>query len=454
MFGRSARFRLLAASAVVIILAVQVAGAVIIVIFERHLVRTADHDLDALLDQLASMLVLNRDGHPAMASELADPRFRQPFSGRYWQISTKGVAVLRSRSLWDVELPIANPPAPGAGISRAELLGPEGLAVRVAVMTITIGDESQNQGTHYVLASAINRSEIERLGSSFASDVLGAVAVLGFLLIASAWAQVTVGLAPFEGLRKDLEAIRIGNSQRLNTEELVTEVQPLARETNRLLEVQDLAIAAARKRAGDLAHGLKTPLTALAMVAEQLRRSDQAEVAEEIELQIRGIGQHVERELALARIAARARAQKRACIEPVVAGVVRTMRKLPRGSDIAWHIDCPPELATAVDEVDLAEILGNLLDNARKWSRSKVRVSARSNGNVVELHTEDDGPGFSPQDHARVLQRGGRLDESIPGSGLGLAITKEIIEAYQGSMQFHESRLGGLHVEITLPVPS
>jgi signal transduction histidine kinase len=454
VFGRSARFRLLAASAVVIIFAVQVAGAVIIVIFERHLVRTADHDLDALLDQLASMLVLNPDGHPAMASELADPRFRQPFSGRYWQISTKGAAVLRSRSLWDVELPIANPPAPGAGISRAELLGPEGLAVRVAVMTITIGDESQNQGTHYVLASAINRSEIERLGSSFASDVLGAVAVLGFLLIASAWAQVTVGLAPFEGLRKDLEAIRIGNSQRLNTEELVTEVQPLARETNRLLEVQDLAIAAARKRAGDLAHGLKTPLTALAMVAEQLRRSDQAEVAEEIELQIRGIGQHVERELALARIAARARAQKRACIEPVVAGVVRTMRKLPRGSDIAWHIDCPPELATAVDEVDLAEILGNLLDNARKWSRSKVRVSARSNGNVVELHTEDDGPGFSPQDHARVLQRGGRLDESIPGSGLGLAITKEIIEAYQGSMQFHESRLGGLHVEITLPVPS
>jgi signal transduction histidine kinase len=240
----------------------------------------------------------------------------------------------------------------------------------------------------------------------------------------------------------------------LNTEELVTEVQPLARETNRLLEAQDLAIAAARKRAGDLAHGLKTPLTALAMVAEQLRRSEQAEVAEEIELQIRGIGQHVERELALTRIAARARAQKRTCIEPVVAGVVRTMRKLPRGSDIAWHIDCPPELATAVDEVDLAEILGNLLDNARKWSRSKVRVSARSNGNVVELHTEDDGPGFSPQDHARVLQRGGRLDESIPGSGLGLAITKEIIEAYQGSMQFHESRLGGLHVETTLPVPS
>jgi signal transduction histidine kinase len=453
VFGRSVRFRLLAASAVIIILALQVAGAVFILIFERHLVRTVDHDLDAHLEQLASLLVLNPDGHLAMASELADPRFRQPFSGRYWQVSTRGIAILRSRSLWDVELPIPNPPEPGAGISRQELLGPEGLVARAAIMTVMMGDESQNEEIRYVLTSAINRSEIEGLGASFASDVLRALAVLSLLLIASAWAQVTVGLAPFEGLRKDLEAIRIGNSQRLNTEELVTEVQPLARETNRLLEVQDLAIAAARKRAGDLAHGLKTPLTALAMVAEQLRRSDQAEVAEEIELQIRGIGQHVERELALARIAAR-RAQKRTCIEPVVAGVVRTMRKLPRGSDIAWHIDCPKELATAVDEVDLAEILGNLLDNARKWSGSKVRVSARSNGDVVELHTEDDGPGFSPQDHARVLQRGGRLDESIPGSGLGLAITKEIIEAYQGSMQFHESRLGGLHVEITLPVPS
>jgi signal transduction histidine kinase len=454
VFGRSVRFRLLAASAVIIILALQVAGAVFILIFERHLVRTVDHDLDAHLEQLASMLVVNPDGHLAMASELADPRFRQPFSGRYWQVSTRGIAILRSRSLWDVELPIANPPETGAGISRQELLGPEGLVVRTAMMTVIMADESQNQEIRYVLTSAINRSEIERVGASFASDVLRALSVLGLLLIASAWAQVTVGLAPFDGLRRGLEAIRVGKSQRLDAEELVAEVQPLARETNRLLEVQESAIATARKRAGNLAHGLKTPLTALAMVAEQLRRSNQAEVAEEIELLIQGIGKHVEQELALARIAAGVRTQNPTCIKPVVTGLVRTMSKLPRGNVIAWHIDCPAELAIAVDETDLAEILGNLLDNARKWSKSKVKISARSKGNVIELHTEDDGPGLSPEDHARVLRRGERLDESTPGSGLGLAITKDIIEAYNGNMKFHASHLGGLHVEINLPVPT
>jgi signal transduction histidine kinase len=101
--------------------------------------------------------------------------------------------------------------------------------------------------------------------------------------------------------------------------------------------------------------------------------------------------------------------------------------------------------------VDLAEILGNLLDNARKWARSEVSLTARSAAANVELCIEDDGPGVSEADHARVMRRGTRLDESVPGSGLGLNITQAVVEAYGGSMALDRSASGGLLVRLSLP---
>jgi signal transduction histidine kinase len=443
---------LLAAWAVIIVLALQVAGAVLIFVFERHVVRTADQELDAHLNQLASMLMIDQSGTLVVGGELAEPRFRQPFSGRYWQVSSGENALLRSRSLWDVALPTNNAPLPGSDVVRREVAGPENTILRASIMTIILGNENgRGEEATYILVTAMNRSEIESLRSAFAADVIKALGGLGFLLIASAWLQVAIGLRPFETLRRGLESIRMGKARRLETENLVLELRPLATETNRLLDAQEATIATARERAGNLAHGVKTPLTALTMLAEQLRRDKQPGMAEEIEQQLRGLGQHVERELALSRIAARALMQNRTCILPVLAGLVRTMTKLPRGGEINWVVDCPADLAVSVDEVDLAEVLGNLLDNARKWASTKVQVAMHSSGALVHLSIDDDGHGLSVEDHARIVQRGRRLDERMPGSGLGLAITKEIVDAYHGSIQFLPSALGGLQVQIGLP---
>jgi signal transduction histidine kinase len=114
-------------------------------------------------------------------------------------------------------------------------------------------------------------------------------------------------------------------------------------------------------------------------------------------------------------------------------------------------LDCPPELTAPVEEGDLAEILGNLLDNARKWARSEVRISARSQADNLELTIDDDGPGVPEPDRARVMGRGTRLDESVPGSGLGLNIVKAVVEAYGGELNLSNSAHGGLSVRLNLP---
>jgi signal transduction histidine kinase len=246
-----------------------------------------------------------------------------------------------------------------------------------------------------------------------------------------------------------VENIRVGNARRLS-EDVPSEVRPLVTETNRLLEAQEKAIEVARARAGDLAHGLKTPLTTLALVAEKLRRQNEPDLAGELEQQLKGLNAHVERQLTRTRTAANATVTQKTIVHPLASRLLRTMEKLPRGDGINWKLRCAPDFAAPIEEVDLAEVLGNLLDNARKWARSEVTVTARSAAGGVELSIEDDGPGVSEADHARVTRRGTRLDESVPGTGLGLNIAQAIMEAYGGKLTLERSATGGLRVRLSL----
>jgi signal transduction histidine kinase len=230
------------------------------------------------------------------------------------------------------------------------------------------------------------------------------------------------------------------------------ELQPLVVETNRLLDVQETALVKARARAGDLAHGLKTPLTALGMLTDGLRNNGQAGLAQDIQGHLQCLGQHVERELARSRIAAGAQT-KRTLLEPTVSGLVKTISRLPRGDSIEWHVSGLPGLSAAVDEVDLAEMLGNLMDNARKWTKSVVAVTMDRRDHEIEVRIEDDGAGIPERDRPRVLNRGIRLDERVPGTGLGLTIAKEIVEAYNGRLDLGRADIGGLRVSLMIPAP-
>jgi signal transduction histidine kinase len=455
LIPKSLRFRLLGAAVIVILVAVQVAGVTLLVLFERNVLRLVHSELDATLEQLTAVLGRDESGMPQLQNELADARFRQRLSGRYWQVSANGAVLLRSPSLGSAELDTAGFADLKQGIRRQPLIGPDKQQFYGAGMRVVLqAPGSGSRATSYLLIAAMDVAEIRALDAlnvQLRGDVLAALGLLATILIAAAWVQVLVGLSPLEVLRTGLEKVRVGKARRLSDDENVpSELRPLVDETNRLLEAQENAINAARARAGDLAHGIKTPLTALTVLVDRLRE-EKTELAGELDHQLKVLGRHVERELTRSRAAANTTLAQRTSVAPIVGRLFRTMERLPRGDRIDWRLDCDPEAAAPVEEEDLAEVLGNLLDNARKWARSEVSIAVRSVAGSTELSVDDDGPGVPEDNRVLVMRRGTKLDESVPGWGLGLNIAKAIVEAYGGEMTLESSTSGGLSVRLRLP---
>jgi len=454
LIPNSLRFRLFGLAIIVIIAAVQIAGGMLLIMFERNVYLLVHTELDTVLELLATLVGRDQNGTPKFNYDLADAQLRQRISGRYWQISANGEVLLQSGSLGNAKLDIGSVSDGKQGTWRQPFTGPDNQRLYGSFRRIVLEPTVHGQqAVDFLLVAAMDVAEIralDALNGQLRGDVFAALALLAVLLIAAAWAQVLMGLRPLEVLRTGLENIRVGKARRLS-DKVPSELQPLVDETNRLLEAQEKAIETARARADDLAHGLKTPLTALTVLAGKLRQEHKTDYAGELEQQLHGLTKHVERELTRTRIAASKSIAKRTSVESMVGRLFRTMDKLPRGDVIEWSLDCEPNLIAPVEEVDLAEVLGNLLDNARKWARSEVGITARSFGEGVELVIRDDGPGIPECDRARVMRRGIRLDESMPGSGLGLNIANAIVEAYGGNMVLDSTAHGGLLVRLRFP---
>jgi signal transduction histidine kinase len=445
----SLRLRLLAAGAASILIALALAGLGLTLLFERHVERRVVAELELDLRQLIGHLGRGENGALRLERPLADPRFEEPLSGLYWQITEEpGGVLLRSRSLWDGMLDLPTDSLQTGQVHRHTIAGPGGTTLLLLERHIAL---PQSLGGGSVRAAvAIDRGEIYVAGRAFASELVPSLAVLAVILIAAAWVQVRVGLRPLDAIRRRIAAIRTGAAARLGTD-FPDEVQPLAAEVDSLLDTQDATIERARAHAADLAHGLKTPLTVLADDAQQLRTRGETELADEIVALVEGMRRHVDRELARTRAGVRARAGTSQFVSPIAAQVVEVMRRTPRGKELDWHIDVPSNLAVGIDAQDLAEMLGNLVENAAQWARTNVRLCGWHDSDATGLLVEDDGPGVPEHEVATALARGGRLDATKPGAGLGLAIVGDLVEAYGGSLALSRSPLGGLRVELRLP---
>jgi signal transduction histidine kinase len=458
LIPNSLRFRLFGTAVIVILVAVQIGGVMLQLLFERNVLRLVHSELDANIEQLAQFLSRDESGRPQLMSELADAHFRKRFSGRYWQITGNGEALLRSRSLADAEIDTTAVPKLKGGVWRQPLIGPDKQQLYATVRRVVLEPVAPGQqATEYLLIAATDVAEIralDALNGQLRGDVLAALGLLALLLIVAAGAQVQVGLRPLEVLRTGLESIRVGNARRLS-DNVPAEVRPLVNETNRLLEAQEKVIEVARARAGDLAHGLKTPLTAMSVLAGRLREEHKTDIAGELDQYLKGLRRHVERELTTTRIAASTTMIQRTSVAPIVGRLFRTMEKLPRGDQIDWNMDCKPELVAPVEEADLAELLGNLLDNARKWARSEVRITARSLSDNVELTIEDDGPGVPEGDREAIFepfrQGPGSSSSHSPGTGIGLSLVGRFATLHGGRAWVEEREGGGASFRVYLP---
>jgi len=289
-----------------------------------------------------------------------------------------------------------------------------------------------------------------RHGTHIVMGILAVAFVGGGLFL------VRRALAPFRSLRGSLSSVREGRSQRIEGD-YPTEVQPLVNDLNALLDDRERAVERALTTAGDLAHGLKTPLAVLAQEAEQAGAAGHDELAATLGGLVERMQRQIDYHLARARATASARAAPgmRCAVLPPVEALVRTMRRLHAERALTIDVDVSPAHDIRGRREDLDEMLGNLLDNACKWARARVAISSSitSNGDDawVSISVDDDGPGVDPSMRAQVLQRGVRLDQQVGGSGLGLAIVSELAELYGGSVTLETSPLGGTRARLQLP---
>lgn len=259
------------------------------------------------------------------------------------------------------------------------------------------------------------------------------------------------GLAAVDRLRATLVAVQRGEASRL-AGEFPAEIQPLVDDLNALVADREQRVDRAIARAGDLAHGLKTPLAVLARDADRAVTRGEHDLAVSMHEQIERMHQQIDHHLVHARAAAAINVPGlRAEVDASVRALVRTMARLHADKALSFDVAVTPLLEARMRREDLDELLGNLLDNACKWARSSVRVSATCDAGMVVVAVEDDGEGLDAAHAAAVVQRGVRADERTPGWGLGLSIVNDLIELYGGSLTLSRRALGGLWVEVRVP---
>ncbi|AHB47529.1 histidine kinase [Hyphomicrobium nitrativorans NL23] len=450
-FG-SLRLRLLLAGAASTLVALALAAYGLTILFERHVERRLTAELVVHLNQITAQLEpsTNTPGEITLAAQPADPRFEVPLSGLYWQIihEQKGT-VLRSRSLWDSEL--ALPPEPDVDdvIHQHRIAGPADTELYLLQRRVEL--PARMGGGTARIAVAWDAAETTKAVRRFAADLTPLLTIIGALLLAAAWVQVSIGLRPLSDIRSRLAAVRSGKNRRLGAD-FPDEVRPLAQEIDELIDARDAELQRARARAGDLAHGLRTPLQVLQAEIERLAKDGHATVALNLSTVTRTMQRTVERELARVRLASPQR-DSEASIAAAVEQVVRVVQRTPDGERMDWIVDVPPDLAAAIDHDDLSEALGNLIENAARHARHTVTISGYRNGPAVTLKVADDGPGIPEDNLAEALRRGGRLDERGSGAGLGLAIVTDIVESWSGTLSLDNAN-PGLAATLTLKASS
>ena len=262
---------------------------------------------------------------------------------------------------------------------------------------------------------------------------------------------VRAGLRPFDELRRRLGAVRDGSAHQVEGT-YPTEVQPLVKDLNALLAHHEAAVNRAVAKAGDLAHGLKTPLAILAQEVDRAAAAGQRELADSIAEQVERMRRHIDYHVAQARAAASGAMPGARCrVLESADALTRTLLRLHADRGVAIDVQVAADHTVRCERHDVDEMLGNLLDNACKWARRRVIVASRVDADTVLITVDDDGAGLAADLRQAVLQRGVRADEAAPGSGIGLGIVRELTELHGGAIVLDASPLGGLRATLRLP---
>lgn len=395
------------------------------------------HDSETLLNRIG----FDPQGKLMLDATRIDLIYKQPFSGHYFEI-TAGSQSLTSRSLWDQSLKhsIINT---GQQIRYLQS-GPE----QQSLLVLSSGYKKQGHQLTITIAEDLNpiNKNISEFKYSFA-------ALAGSMLIILLILQRFIlrrSLTPLAKIQTELKQLQQGKLDKLGTD-FPAELQPLINEVNHLLELMQQRLRRSRDASSDLAHAIKKPLTVIRQITD--KNDLPAETKTVLMKQADGIYQITDRILKRARLAGHIHHSGALfSFADDLPALIKTLNMMHADKTLHLDIKVADNIVCPLDQEDMLELLGNLLDNAYKWASNKIVLNISSNAEL-NIQIEDDGPGADPEKINELSKRGVRLDEKTQGHGFGLAITADIVNDYHGQMYFTDStELGGFKVDIKLPL--
>lgn len=451
-FGfRSLTFRVILFSTVWAALALLAITTVIATLYRENSERGFESLLSAHLFNLIGSVGVTPEGVLTGSPDLGDLRFSEPRSGWYWSVEPVSGGIIGERRSLSMTGAIAAPSVEDVpfDIGFQRTYQTRGLAgEELEVIENEFALDNQNRAARFRVMG--NRTQLEAEIRDFERRLLTYLALFGGGMIAINAGAILLGLRPLRKVSAALAMVREGNAQRLDGR-FPAEIEPLASETNALIDNNRRLVERARVQVGNLAHSLKTPLAVL-LNEGRVMGDERGQI---ITAQASAMRAQVEHYLQRARIAAqRDILVFRTPATPSLKRLVRVIEKLNPQAQVTLG-EPAAEVIFAGEREDFEEIAGNILDNAAKWAKSQVLVSVlpvpgEGAAARFDLVIEDDGPGIPDDKRREALKRGRRLDETKPGSGLGLSIVAELVKEYGGVLSLERSALGGLRVAVRL----
>lgn len=451
MSSLSLQHRILIAAAAVLVVFVVLTGLTL----ESAFRDSASSAREArLLGQLYLLMAAaeSEGGRLRLPSVLDEPRFGLPGSGLYGQIAdANGQPVWRSASAVGLDVPFLSRLEPGQVQfePRGDSAGNAFLVQGFGVLWST-GPVARA----YTFSVAEDQSELRRELASFRTTLGWGLGLMSALLLMALLVLLRWGLRPLRRVATEITAIEAGERRRL-AGRYPRDLAPLTDNLNALLAHGEARETRLSNALGDLAHSLKTPLAVMSGAIAEIDRQPAATHAsvQTLQEQIERMNQIVAYQLERARsgVPSSSALSARIALSPLVRRLTATLAKLYSDKAVLLSLDLDRAAPFRGVEGDLMELLGNLLDNAYKWCRTRVRVRAWQQHGQLFISVDDDGPGIDPPRARRLLERGARADESTPGHGIGLAVVREISLAYGGDVLIDRSELGGALVQVSFP---
>ena len=402
--------------------------------------------MESYVYQVLAAMEVDASGLLSVEEDFADPRLLQPASGLYVQVQGDG-GQWRSESALGVSLPDLGEMAAGESF----FLQPHA-AVPWFVWQYGVGWQLPDERiVPFTVSVLVNPDEIEQQTRAFRAGLWRSLALAGAILVLAQVVILYLVFRPLGKVARDVARVESGQAGRLEGR-YPHELEPLARNVNRLLETEKSNQERIRNALDSLAHSLKTPLAVIQAglplhggEAEGSMQNAVSEMNRLIATRLERAGGSARRSLA-APLDVKEQLQR----------VLDSMQKVHSHKMIETDVTLDETLKFYGEERDFLELAGNLVDNAFKYGRKQVRVSGRVIGAEearpgLELRVEDDGPGIDEAQWSKLLQRGVRGDERVEGHGLGLAIVTELVTAYGGEVSIGHSDLGGAKIKAEIP---